>query len=389
MSDISEKKFFLENIWGMIIALIVGLIGVIFSHFVPGLQLLSYILQVVMVVGITTMLTSNANRYQRKTIESSTDVALRKIEIKYKGISCDSPNFFEILQFNDGGSFYNVAHNIFFNILIKSYYKNGKNRKYCITIDTYYEIIKTYLSIGYKLKTINALLLPFWYAPKEQNKALTDYTKFCKEKAEFFERVTYYQDYDKGDWKNNTVKMIYEDLLYSDKSDDVAVRWLITLIAKISTLKSTFGREIEEILGIDEIKESINYFQLNKTGFNDAIKDNIEKVAAFLDKQDGGTTISRKMTSIINDLFYNDMKGKNKFVAKSDIVAMFDKEVINFEDVTAVCYYYKEDVTDDQFVVFLNGSNTGPSVEIEIVTDEDRITKIQQILTVLLRSPTA
>jgi hypothetical protein len=384
MSDFNKKNLARENRWQIILGCIVAVLGGIFNYLLPSLQLVSYILQVLALFVIVTILITITNRYQRKTIELFTDATLSKIENKYKGITCDSTNLFKVFQLNDGSCFYSVAHNIFFRILIKSYYNDGENRNYCITIDTYYELIKTYLSMGYKMKTINGLLLPFWYAPKEKDKILVDYTDFCKQKTELIERVTYYQDYKNNEWKDNTVRMIYEDLLTSEKSDDVAVRWLITLILKISKLKNAFGRQLEGILGI-QLKGVINYFLYNELEFIDIIKKKIDKVTKFLDSKSGGIVISRQMTSIINDLFLEDMKGRNKFIAKSDIVAMFAKDVINFEDVTAVCYFYRESLADEQFVILLNGNNTGPSVEIEIVTKEDRINKIQTVITDLLK----
>jgi len=384
MSKSFGKTFFWENKWGIILGIVVAVFGGITNYFLSSLQFVSYILQAVALFLITAMLSNYLSNRQRETIEINTDIALGKIENKYKGISCNSMHLFKIFHLNDGGSFYNVAHNIFFNNIIKSYYSNGENRKYCISIDIYYQIIQDFLSKGYKMKTINGLLLPFWYVPKEKNKALTEYTEFCKKEAELFERITYYQDYENDNWKDNTVRMIYYDLLSSEKSTDFAVRWLITLIVKIKTLRNTFSKDIEKILSI-QLEEHINYLQYDKVEFISIIKNNIKNITAFLENKDSGIENSRKMTSIINDLFYNDMKKRNKFVARSIIVAMFEKDVINFEDVTAVCCFYKEGSTDDQFVMLLNGSNTGPSVEIEIITKEDRIIKIQQIITDLLK----
>ncbi|WP_461257888.1 hypothetical protein [Treponema sp. R80B11-R83G3] len=381
------KIFAPENRWGVITAIIVAVIGGI-SYFLPKpIQIIGYILQAVAVVIINAVFDHyqrQKNHYLRQTIESAAEVSIEKIEDKYKNIFCNSTNLFNIFQLNDGGNFYNIAHNIFFNKLIESYSNNGKNRKYYFPIDTYYEVIKSFLGIGYKVKIINGLLLPLWYVPKEKDEILTQYIDFCKEKAELYERVTYYQDYNGDSWKDNTVKMIYLDLLYSEKSDDVAVRWLITLIAKISKLKKEFGKDIEKKLG-EELKENFNYLQYDKKQFNETINNNIKTIDDYLDQVYNNTTISRKMTEIINDLFYKEMKKKNNFVKKSDIQAKFDKSLINFEDVTEVGYYYKEkDGKEyDQFVMLLNGSNTGPSVEIEFITDKEKIAKIQKILSEL------
>jgi len=394
-----------ENKWGIIISLTVGVGGCVFSHFWASLQLVSLILQFLTISTISFIFICIITLYHRKIIESSTEVALQKIEDKYIEsttrvaldkieekyirISCNSNNLFKLFQLNDGGNFYNVAHNIFFNMLIESYSKNGENRRYYFPIDTYYEVIKKFICIGYKIKIINGVLLPFWYVPKEKDKALIEYTKFCKENAKLYERVTYYQDYNDKDynWKDNTVKMIYFDLLYSEKSDDFAVRWLIELIAKIKELNEKFGKIIAKKLCIEEIKEDHDYFQYDDNKFIEAIKDNILEVENFLDQKYDNTTISCKMTKIINDLFSKDMNGKNEFIKKSSIQAKFDKDEINFEDVTEVGYFYKEkDGKEcDQFVMFLNGSNTGPSVEIEIVTEKEKITKIQKVLSGLIK----
>ena len=175
--------------------------------------------------------------------------------------------------------------------------------------------------------------------------------------------------------------MIYKYILSSVKRDDVAVRWLITLILNIKELETKFGKKIENILGI-ELK-SADYLQRNTNErVNKAIQDNISRVNDFMDEEyDNKTTISCKMTDIINKLFDKDMNKKNKFVEKSVIESKFDEKEINFEEVTEVCYFYKE---DDQFVILLNGSNTGKSVEVEIITEKVRITKIDQKLSNLL-----
>ena len=380
-----KKIFTSENKWGVITGIIVAVIGCI-SYFLPKpVQFLSFIFQVVTVVIITAIFDHYQRQIkhcQRQAIETATESALCQIEKKYMGISGNSTNILKIFQLNDGGNFFNVAHNIFFNKLKDSYSANGEKRKYYFPIETYYEVIKGFLSIGYKIKIINGMLLPFWYVPKEKDEALTKYTKFCKENTESYKRVTYYQDYENEDWKDNTVKMIYLDLLYSEKSNDVAMRWLIELVAKINELNEIFGKKIEKNFNLEELDSNIDYITYENINFKDAIKNNISKVEEFLEQKYHNTTISCEMTRIINDLFFKDMNGKNKFVQKSIIQAKFDKDDINFEDVTEVGYYYKEkdDKEYDQFVMFLNGSNTGPSVEIEIITDEEKVTKIQHIL---------
>ncbi|MDR2717407.1 MAG: hypothetical protein LBB89_05000 [Treponema sp.] len=365
-----------ENRFGIYIAIIVAVVGIASNHFLPSLQFLSYILQAITVLIMVAIL----DHYQHEIIKSATKEVLSKIEDKYKNITCKSTNLFKIFQLNDGGNYFNVAHNIFFNKLLESYSTNGVKQKYFIPIDTYYEIIKGFIGIGYKIKIINGMLLPFWYVPKEKDVALTSYTEFCKKNTDLYDRVTYYQDYDGDEWRDNTVKKIYNDLLTSEKSDDVAVRWLITLIANIEKLRTAFGNKIKEILDI-ELEKNFNYLQYHNTEIDDVIKKNIKKFKELLnEKYDNKTTISCEMTTIINDLFFEDMKGKNKFVEKSKIDNRFAEDNINFEDITEVGYYYKE---DDQFVMFLNGSNTGPSVELEIITDKEKIDKIKRILSYL------
>lgn len=373
-----------ENKLGIVISVIVAVFGCISYFFIPSLQFISFILQGLGVFIITAMLSAIIKRLQHEIIESSAKATLGKIEDKYKGISCNSAHLSKILHLNDGGNYLNVAHNIFFKNIMESYYNNGEERKYYISIDTYYKVIKDFLSKGYRMKTINGMLLPFWYVPKEKNEALTQYTDFCQNHTDLCERVTYYQDYEDDSWKDNTVKMIYLDLLSSEKSDDVAVRWLVTLIAKIKELKTIFGDNIEEILGIKEeilgvkFDEYFPYLQYRNTQFAEAIKKNIKSAEKFLDKDyDRTITISRKMTDIINNKFLKDMNGKNRFVKKGDIDARFAESADNFEDITAVCYFYKE---NEQFVIFQNGSNTGQSVEIKIIIEEDKITEIQRIL---------
>jgi len=378
-----------ENRWGLITGLLIAVIGCV-SYVLPKpILFLIYILQAVTVVIINhifDLFQRQKNKYLNQTIDLITDKLFRKIEDKYNNTACNSTNLFKIFQLNDGGNFYNVTHNIFFNMLIKSYSKNGENRKYYFPIDTYYEVIKEFIRIGYKIKIINGVLLPFWYVPKEKDKALIEYTKFCKENAELYERITYYQDYRDDSWKDDTVRMIYLDLFFSEKSDDIAVRWLITLITNISELKDIFSEKIKDILGIKEKLSSIDYTEHYNEQFNAAIKKNISNVEPFLKQQYDSTTISGKMTEIINNLFLKDMKNRNKIEKKSVIDTSF-KNVINFKDVTEVGYYYKEDEGEeyDQFVMFLNGSNTGPSVEIEIITDKDKITNIKQILSELIK----
>jgi len=385
-----KRIFATENRWGICIGLIVVVVVYLSDYLLPTQQLISYILQALTVIIIPTVLSTIIGNYQRETIKSATEEALNKIENKYKKISCNSTNLFKIFQLNDIGNFCNVAHNIFFNHLTESYSRNSEKRKYYVPIDTYYEIIKGFLRIGYRIKTINGMLLPFWYVPREKDDALASYTSFCKDNAELYQRVTYYQDYKDDSWRDNTVKMIYLDLLSSEKSDDVAVRWLITLIATIEELRTIFGSYIEKILG--KRLENINYLQLRDIQFNQAIRNNIETVTKLLDEQyqdDSGNTISSKMTAIIEELFLKDMKGKNNFVKKSIIDAKFNeftRNMIDFEDVTEVGYYYRDkDKDDDQFVIFLNGSNTGPSVELEIITEKDKIAKIQPILDALFK----
>jgi len=371
---------------GMIISLIIGLIGCIFSYILRSHQYVILFFQVVVTIIITAILSNIINRYQHETIESATDILLKKIEKKYKNFSSYPTNLFKIFQLNDGGNFYNVAHNIFFNKLIDSYSRNGENRKYYIPIDTYNEVIKEILEIGeYKLKIINGLLLPFWYAPKEKDAILTKYMEFCKSHPQLFKRVTYYQDYEGDSWRDDTVRMIYNDLKSSEKSDDIAVKWLITLIVNIKELKNKFGNEIKGILG-EELR-NIDYLHHKDVHFNEAIRKNISNVEKFLKKKYGTTTISCEMTTIINNLFKIDMK-ENSFIKKSEIDSMF-RGVINFEfeEVTEVGYYYKEEEGNeyDQFVMLLNGRNTGPSVEIQIIIAEnedarERIIKIQKRL---------
>jgi hypothetical protein len=383
MDELFRKIFVQDNKWGIILGIIVAVFGTIFNYFLPSLEFISFIVQSIALFIITAMLSATANNRQRETIELATEQLLNKIEDKYENISCNSNHLFKIFHLNDGGSFSNVAHNIFFNKLIESYYHNGENRKYCISINTYYEIIKSFVEIGYNIKIINGILLPFWYIPKEKDEALKSYTEFCKNNTFFYDRVTYYQDYDGDEWKNNTVKMIFDDLLTSEKSDDVAVRWLITLISSIEELRNKFGNDIEKIIN-DELKKEFDYLHYHNVQFAAIIKNNIKNVIKFLEKEYDDTTVSCEMTAIINDLFFKDMQGKNKFVKKSIIdsrfAAEFNEDEINFEDVTEVGYYYKDDKEDYQFVMFLNGSNTGPSVEIEIITNKEKIGKIQKIL---------
>jgi len=371
-----KRIFATENRWGIYIGVIVAVVGGVFNHLFPSLQFVTYILQGVTVIVLTELFGTVINHCQRETIESATKIALFKIEDKYERISCNSTNLFEIFQLNNGANYSNLTHNIFFNKLIESYTNNGKKRKYYIPTDTYYEVIKSFLDIGYKMKTINGVLLPFWYAPKEKDDALKQYTLFCKKHTDLCERITYYQDFNGNSWKDDTVGMIYLDLLSSEKSDDVAVRWLITLIANIDELKDVFGTDIEKILG--ETLTNIDYLQHhNNEQFNAAIKKNISNISEFLEQKcNNNATNSSEMTTIINNLFFEEMKGKNKFVKKSEIDTRF-KDVVNFEEVTEIGYYYKDDY---QFVMFLNGSNTGPSIELEIIIEKDKIAEIQPIL---------
>ncbi|MDR2582126.1 MAG: hypothetical protein LBC75_01430 [Fibromonadaceae bacterium] len=370
-----KRIFAAENRWGIYIGVIVAVIGGVSNYFFPSLQIVSYILQGVTVIVLTESFGTVINHCQRETIESATKIAILKIDEKYEKISCYSTNLFEIFQLNNGANYCNITHNIFFNKLIESYTNNGKKRKYYIPTDTYYEIIKSFLVIGYKMKTINGVLLPFWYVPKEKDDALKQYTLFCQNHTDLCERVTYYQDFNDDSWRDNTVKMIYLDLLHSEKSDDVAVRWLITLVANIENLKTVFGNDIEKILG--QKLTDIDYLQHhNNEQFNAAIKKNISNISEFLEQKYNNTTNSSEMTTIINNLFSKEMKGKNKFVKKSEIDTRF-KNVVDFEEVTEIGYYYKDDY---QFVMFLNGSNTGPSIELEIIIEKDKIAKIQPIL---------
>jgi len=399
-----------ENRWGIILGIIVAIVGAISLFFEPSTLILFLIfsVQAVTIVIISVMFSTIINRDRKKTIisaaeealvlieekeyiKSMTDILNNSIEEKYNKISRESDNLFQIFKLNDGGNF-NAAHNIFFRILIESYYANGEDRKYYIPLDTYYKVIEEIIKIGYKLKTINGLLLPFWYVPIENDKALSDYMDFCKKKTESYKRITYYQDYDNDSWKDNTVFMIYHDLLSSERRDDIAVRWLITLIAKISKLKDEFGSKIEKILGI-ELEKDHDYlaYNTNTRPVEAAIKKNINKVNKFLGDADVETSVSYKMTAIVKDLFLNDMKGGiNKFEKRSIIDNKFNsvfKNERNIDNVTEVVYFYKdkENKEYDQFVMFLNGSNTGPGVEIEIITKEAEIIKIQQILNELFQ----
>jgi hypothetical protein len=382
-----------ENRWGLVIGAIVFVVGIISNSLFPNNQIVSLILQAVTVVIIPQMLSNSINRSRNNTIDSFTEKALLKIENKYKGIFGNSNSFFEIFHLNDGKNFYNTAHNIFYNNLIESYHNNGKNKIYHIPTDTYYKIIQNFLENGYKMKTINGMLLPFFYVPKEKDEALKQYTLFYANKPNLndsVERITYYQNYKDDSWKNNTVKMIYLDFLSSEKSDDVAVRWLLTLIASTEDILNKFGKIIVDILNIKNfvLLSNGNYFKYDTIEFTTAIKENIDKVNLFLDEQYENKnnkiiTNSEKMTEIIEIRFIKDMK-KNKFVKKSDIDAIF-RNIDYFEDVTEVGYYFKE---NDHFVMLLNGSNTGQCVEIEIITDENKITEINNKITKLLQDAT-
>jgi uncharacterized membrane protein YeaQ/YmgE (transglycosylase-associated protein family) len=400
-----KKLFPPETRLGMLISLIIGFVGCIVAVALPSQLPWSILIQTMVTILITAILANAITRYQSETIDSATNKALKiideqyirsatkiavgAIEEKFISVSGKSNNLFQIFHLNNGGNF-NIAHNKFFSLLIESYSNNGEKRKYFISIDTYYKLVVEFLNLGYKLKTINGLLLPFWYAPKEKDESLEDYIDYCKENAQLYKRITYYQDYDgNNDWRDDTVRMIYKDLKSSEKSDDVAVRWIITLIKNVTTLKNLFGNEIIEFLGIDELR-SINYFNYNEKKFIEAIKKNISNFENdFLKKKYGDTTISRKMTDIINKLFEDEMK-ENNFVGKSIIDNTFHKDEIDFEVVTEVGYYYKEkDAKEcDQFVMYLNGSNAGPSVEIQIITEVDKgelIATIQRKLSDLFR----
>jgi len=403
MSAFLKKLFPPETRLGMLISLIIGFVGCIVAVALPSQLPWSILIQTVVTILITAILANTITRYQSETIDSATNkalktideqyiklatkIALETIEKKLKGITGKSKNLFQIFQLNDGGNF-NTAHNKFFNLLIDSYSTNGVERKYFISIDTYYKLVIEFLNLGYKLKTINGLLLPFWYAPKEKDKSLENYIDYCKKNAHLYKRITYYQDYDgKNDWRDDTVRMIYRDLKSSEKSDDFAVRWIITLIMNIPMLKDLFGNEIIVFLGIEELI-SINYFTYNEPKFIEAIKKNISNFEnGFLKKGYNDTTISCKMTDIINRLFEDEMK-ENSFVGKRRIDNTFHKDEIDFEVVTEVGYYYKEKdgKESDQFVMYLNGSNAGPSIEIQIITKEDKgelIAIIQRKLSVL------
>ena len=353
--------------WTIIVSLILGIIGWIVSRIIS--QPISILLQGVVTLFITAIIAAFAKS------------VLARIEEKYKGIVGKPTDLFEIFQLNDGANFYNLAHNIFFNVLIESYITNSKNRKYYIPIDTYYRIVMDFIKIGgYKLKTINGLLLPFWYAPREKNDILKNYIVFCKGNKESYKRVTSYED---DDWRYNTVKMIFEDIKSSEKSDDVAVRWLINLILQVPELEKEFGNNIKETLSGIELNKDIDYLIHDDKQDNEIIKKNIKGIEDFLNKIENGNATSRKMTAIIEEQFKNDMR-ENIFKKKSNIDSIF-KDVINFEVVTEVGYYYKEEngKERDRFVMYQNGNNAGPSFEIEIITEEGVIDNIKDRLSSL------
>jgi len=405
MPESVKKNFFKENKSGFIFGIIIALLGSASLFFNPSTLILYliYAAQAITIVIISVIFSTVIERNRKETILESAEEALgiitkkkllesiteslkNSIEEKYEEISDKSNNLFQIFKLNDGRNF-NAAHNIFFRILIESYYTNSEKRKYYIPLNTYYKVIKEIIEMGYKIKTINGLLFPFWYAPKEENdETLSQYMDFCKKKANSYKRVTFYQDNDNDLWKENTVFMIYQDLLSSERSDDVAVRWLITLITKISKLKNEFGVEMEKILGI-ELPKVPSHLSYHTNQFDAAIKNNIDRVTEFLGKKEFNISNSCKMTNIIKDLFLDDMKGGiNKIEGKSIIDVSFknkfNKNELDIENVTELAYFYKEKENKeyDQFVLLLNGSNSGPSVEIKIITEEDKIIKIQQIL---------
>jgi len=356
--------------WGILFSLIIGISGCLFTYFLPKEQPWSIFFQVVVTVIVTVILANTINHYQIVTVDSAANKMLQKIDEKIRSINGTPTNLFQIFQLNNG-IYFNLDHHKFFHLLIESYTENGKERRYFIPVTTYNKVVMEFLNIGYKLKTINGLLLPFWYAPKEKDDSFEKYINNCKENPHLFKRITYYQDYG-GDnsWRDDTVRMIYKDLESSEKNDDFAVRWVFTLITNVPRLKILFGDEIIEFFDIKELINT-NYLHYKAPSFIEAIKKKISCFEnEFLMKRYEDTTISCKMTSIITDLFREEMK-ENKFVAKSIIDSKFDE--IDFDVVTEVGYYYKErDGKEyDRFVMYLNGSNAGPSVEIQIIIPED------------------
>jgi hypothetical protein len=347
-----------------------------YEKFQGGTKLLFQIIGSIILIAAILVVICLVSRLTAKDV-------LDRIDDKYKQVSANSTQFLNhIFQLNNGMIPFSVAHNIFFNNLLNSYFNNSRNNRYFIPVETYYDIIKTLIENGYEMKSLNGMLLPFWYVPKEKNEALEQYIQFFKNKKPKYNRITYYQD---DNWKDNTIEMIYLDLLNSENGQAFAIRWLITLVAKIKfnnqndqKFEDLLGR-IKNIFGNLDLQKGIDYLHRNDDDFANKINDftnesaNMEKFTELV------TANSQWMTEAINTKFAEEMKHRtnstssNTFKKKGEI----DKNIINLDIITEVGYFENG---KEIFIMLLNGNNTGSSVEIEIIKDTKKIENIKGYL---------
>ncbi|HWZ22077.1 MAG TPA: hypothetical protein VNW06_05455, partial [Cytophagaceae bacterium] len=238
-----------------------------------------------------------------------------------------------------------------------------------VSLKTYFGIVISFIKQGYSLTSVNSTLIPFWYSPETIDESVLEYTNYFKlhEKTINYSRVTYYQN---NEWRDDTVGMIYKDLLNSEGAEEYAITWIITLLSNTNF----FHTEIQNVISFEE---NINY--LKQPGSNETIK-KIKEVVNDKNKLNQFSSLinshSKKMTELVMSKFRSSMGEQGCYSCSKtqyeDIFGKFIKEI----------GYFKKG--DSAFAINLIGK-LSDTVTLQIISDKEDLQEIKTNIDQLIR----
>jgi hypothetical protein len=291
--------------------------------------------------------------------EISAKVTLDEMNKRYKDLSIHAIMYFQsIFQFRDS-----LEDNIVLSAVLKNYSALGEKKQFVVSLNTYLELVISFLKQGYSLTSINSTLIPFWYSPQTiDDDSVSEYTSYFKlhEKKIDYCRITYYQN---SEWKDDTVGMIFKDLLNSEGEAEYAITWLITLL-------SNTGYSDSEIKSLIDFEENINY--LKQSANNDTIK-KIKEISADQAKRVQFTGIvishSKKINEAVMLKFKESMGEKGShWCWKAQYETKFGKFI------KEIGYFEKD---KSAFVINLIG-RLSDTVTLQIISEQQQLGEIKQ-----------
>jgi hypothetical protein len=308
-------------------------------------------------VGFTVIITAILIIIYRAELRERAVSTLDEMNARYKELSGHSIAFFnQVFKFRDS-----IEENNILRFVLKNYSEFGESGKFVISLNTYFDIVTSFLKQGYRLTSVNSTLIPFWYAPITTDESVLEYTNYFKahEKEIMYCRVTYYQN---DDWKKKTVGMIYNDLINSEHGIEYTITWLVTLLSNIPFAHG-------EIMDLLEIEEGVNY--LKQPSSNRTIQQ-VKKIADNKsDLERLNKYVSEKSAEMTNSVM-------EKFKESMGVEGCYSCSKTQFEDkfgkiITEIGYFEKG---DSVFAVNLLGK-ISDSITLQIISDKEDLKKIK------------